>query len=295
MDIKIIFLLFLFGLAVGSFLNVLGRRYSPAEGFFGNWSAGGRSRCPDCRKVLGWFELIPLLSFFIQKGRCKGCAGKISWHYPAVELLSGLTFSLLPLYFFQFYNPIFTSIPFWFFLLLGIWILIFLVIILLSLIDLRQYIIPNELNLILFILGISLIPILIIGSDSFAPFRDSFIKHYAFIFQFSESLIINKLIGLAFGVFFFGGLILSTKARAMGPGDAKLAAAFGVILGWPDIALATIVAFIFGGAWGLFFIIRRKKTMKDKLPFGPFFSFGFIVTVFAGFYLVENYLNLFGI
>lgn len=294
MDTKLLIILFLFGLVAGSFLNVLARRYIPADGFFGKWDISGRSRCPSCGKTLRWFELVPLASFVFLRGRCGGCKGKISLQYPAVELLSGLVFVFVPVFLFNFFTPLFISVPFWFFLLIAIWILIFLVVILLSAIDLEQYIIPNELNLLLFVLGIVLIPLMLYGAEQLAPFSESFLKHYALVFQISESFVINKALGFVFGVLFFGGIIALTKARAMGPGDGKLAGAFGIILGWPDMVLASFLAFIFGGAWGIYLILSKKKGFKDKVPFGPFLSAGLILTFFAGSLIVGTYFRLFG-
>jgi prepilin signal peptidase PulO-like enzyme (type II secretory pathway) len=86
------------GLAVGSFLNVVifrsGPAFSGAEKR-GRIRFGGRSFCPSCKKELQWFELIPLASFAIQKRRCRGCAGLISWQYPAVELGTAAAFALI--------------------------------------------------------------------------------------------------------------------------------------------------------------------------------------------------------
>lgn len=77
---------FIFGLIIGSFLNVLIDRLSKEE------SIRGRSYCPNCRTVLGWRDLIPIFSFFILRGRCRYCRQKISWQYPTIELLTGLLF-----------------------------------------------------------------------------------------------------------------------------------------------------------------------------------------------------------
>ena len=80
----------------GSFLNVVASRYREDKFLFSKKNLGGRSRCPQCRKQLNWYELIPLISFFIQMGKCRGCRQSISWQYPLVELLSGLIF-LIPI------------------------------------------------------------------------------------------------------------------------------------------------------------------------------------------------------
>lgn len=115
---------FFLGLAIGSFLNAAAFRYKER-----GWlkSLGGRSRCFHCGKNLSWHELVPLVSFAIQKGRCRSCGVKLSWQYPVVELLSGLIALALP--------------PIW-------WLPIY-VLILIALIDYRLYVIPDSLILIL--------------------------------------------------------------------------------------------------------------------------------------------------
>lgn len=81
---------FIFGLGLGSFLNVLIYRSHGDESW---WN--GRSKCPKCEKTLTWKELVPVFSFVFQKGKCKGCKSPISWQYPVVELLTGLAFLFL--------------------------------------------------------------------------------------------------------------------------------------------------------------------------------------------------------
>ena len=84
-------ILFVFGAVIGSFLNVVGLRW-------GKESVGGRSTCRTCGKILHWYELVPIISFLIQKRKCRGCKAKISWQYPAIEILTGLIFVTVPLW-----------------------------------------------------------------------------------------------------------------------------------------------------------------------------------------------------
>ena len=87
--------LFVIGLIFGSFLNVLAFRYSP-EGFFFSWRKwGGRSHCLFCAQKLHWYELIPVVSFLAQEGRCLICRSRLSWQYPLVELTTALLALLL--------------------------------------------------------------------------------------------------------------------------------------------------------------------------------------------------------
>src|SRR5579864_1730638 len=126
----VVFFLFLAGVAVGSFLNVLALRYD------GKWHAGGRSHCPKCGHILHWFELIPLASFAIQRGKCRSCGVKIGLQYPFVESLSGAIFVFVPL---RFADNLFA----------GLWILAFEVLLLIAYIDLRLQIVPDELVVLL--------------------------------------------------------------------------------------------------------------------------------------------------
>jgi len=82
-----IFLIFIIGLCIGSFVNVVIDRIPNNESII-----YGRSYCDNCKKKLGWQELIPIISFFILKRKCKNCKAKISWQYPIVELVTGMMF-----------------------------------------------------------------------------------------------------------------------------------------------------------------------------------------------------------
>lgn len=115
--------IFLFGLCIGSFANVLIDRLPRGQDIF-----RGRSRCDFCKKELRWFELIPLISFIIQGGRCRSCNRRLSWQYPLVELATGFSFVLL--------SP-------------GVaWWLIFTALLVIFVVDLKEEIIPDSMVLI---------------------------------------------------------------------------------------------------------------------------------------------------
>src|SRR3989344_7264017 len=146
-------ILFAFGLAVGSFINVVTLRYLGGEKLLKNVKRlGGRSHCPLCRKQLSWYELVPVISFIIQRGKCRKCGKPISWQYPIVEFISGLIFVFVP---YQLLN----------YQLLGIsiWILIFLLFLILAVIDFRNYIIPDEVTIALGFLGLVLILVQVVN------------------------------------------------------------------------------------------------------------------------------------
>ena len=81
----------------------------------------------------------------------------------------------------------------------------------------------------------------------------------------------------------------------MGLGDFKLVAALGLIFGWPDILMVIFLAFIIGALVGIVFLIRKKKKMKDAIPFGPFLVIGAALTFFLGHQIIEGYFKLFGL
>ena len=299
MSYPVYIILFFFGLAVGSFLNVVSLRYKPERNVFSPDILGGRSHCPHCKKTLRWFELIPLISFILERGRCLSCDKKISIQYPLIEALSGIIFVTVPFYLQYFYgikNLFYLGQPLWsFYGLATVWIVVFLVWLLMTLIDMRLYIIPNELNLSLGILGVLIIFIKSFASSWLQPFHSSFIEQYELLFSPFQQIWTNHLFGAVLSSLFFYTLYKFSKGRAMGGGDVKLALASGLVLGWPDIGLSLALAFIFGGIFGVVLLLNRKKTMKDKLPFAPIFILGMVVTIFFGTHIISGYFRLFNI
>jgi len=140
---------FFIGLAVGSFLNsVIYRLDLPAR-------ASARSYCPYCKKTLSWFELIPLMSFILQKGKCRHCRKPISLQYPLVELATGILFVLCGWYFF---GPGPTSLG----LVIStvFWLFVVSCLIIIFVYDLKHYIIPNQIVYSGIIIAVSVILII---------------------------------------------------------------------------------------------------------------------------------------
>lgn len=292
--------LFVFGLAIGSFLNVLILRYNPEGNLWSVKKLSGRSRCPYCKHELKVSELVPLWSFFVQKGKCRECDHKLSFQYPVVEFLSGAIFSGLPLFLSGFYNISLQSLAsfnleWWYYITLLIWIAVFLAWLVIAAIDLREYVIPNELNALLGFFGILVGTLFVIYGEKYFPFRDSFLEQYRLIFSPFQGVIWNRLLGMAVGGVFFGFLAFASRGRGMGIGDVKLAIVSGLILGWPDIGLTIMLSFIFGGIAGGILLAFGKKEMKDKLPFAPFFVLAAFAVVFFGHGIIGWYFSLFGI
>src|SRR3989344_1399386 len=279
--------LFIFGLAIGSFLNVVSLRYRPEQKLLDLKIIGGWSACPHCQKTLRWYELIPLLSFIIQLGRCRSCGQRLSLQYPLVELLSGLIFVFVPYSLFSILNPQFS-------ILIAVWLLIFILFLLLSIIDFRHYIIPDSINLLLAVLGV----VLIIFKSQM-----SFLGHYALLFDFwplsnvsgQLSAVSSHLFAAIIAMAFFAAIIILTRGRAMGWGDFKLVGALGLIFGWPDILMIIFLSFIVGAVCVTPLLIRKQKTMKDAVPFGPFLIAGSALIFFFGYNIIDGYFKLFGL
>ncbi|MDO8574079.1 MAG: prepilin peptidase [bacterium] len=287
------FWLFGLGLAVGSFINVLSLRYDPDRFLLNTKVMGGRSFCPHCRNKLKWFELVPLLSFVWLRGRCRTCQTKISFQYPIVELASALIFVLVPAFLKTSNIQLLTSghqNSTFYFLFSIFYISVFTALLLISLIDIRLKLIPDEANIFIAILAV---PTIILQSSKFGFTSGSFLGSYAGIFGLRENIWLNHGLALLFGVIFFLALILITRGRGMGVGDLKLAGALGLVFGWPDIVLITALSFILGSILSLPSLIMGKKGMKSFLPFGPFLALASLVVYFFGHDLTRMYFNLF--
>lgn len=243
--------LFIFGTAAGSFLNVLATRYEDGGKIFRYDILTGRSRCSYCKETLRWFELIPVFSFLFQLGRCRHCGAGLSWQYPISEIFSGLIFALTPIYF----------------QMAPIWILIFLCLLLIALIDLRLSIIPDQLNIFLALLATGLL-----------------------IQNFSWGNLINHALGAVAGFAVIGLIVLGSRGRGMGVGDWKLAAALGFMFGWPRILILLAGAFVIGGITGAIILSLRLKKLRDAIPFGPFLAIAALLVLIFGDQIIRLYL-----
>lgn len=283
------FLLFALGSSVGSFLNVVSLRYDPEKFLFGS-SLLGRSLCPHCGRTLRWFELVPVISFVLQLGRCRRCRAPLSFQYPIGEILSGLIFVFVPLRIVSL-DKIYFQYPA-LHILSGLWIFVFTAFLLIALIDFRLSIIPDELNISILILGVLLI---FASQPGFGLAGGSFLESYAPLFGFRENIWINHALGALIAGLFFLGLIFVTRGRGMGVGDLKLAVPLGLVFGWPDTIFIVGLAFIIGSLFGVYTMLSRGKTLKSFLPFGPFLVVAAAIIFFFGSDLVRWYLSLFGL
>ena len=281
--------LFIFGLVIGSFLNVVAFRYSEDKNIFSPAHLGGRSHCQHCHQNLSWYELIPVFSFILQSGKCWVCRKTLSWQYPLVELASAFAF-LLPVYFFgnNLYPAPYDIIASF------IWIAVFLIFILIWAIDFRLYLIPDELNFLLGVLGLIAVDYQNLYGQ-FGEFSGSFLGGYSGLFGLRSGIWLNHLSAMLIGGLIVGIIILLTRGRGMGMGDLKLMAALGLLYGWPDIILILALASVVGAVASLFLMAIKKKDLRGVVPFGPFLVIGSLLVFFFGETILRSYFNFFGL
>lgn len=238
-------IVFLFGLCLGSFLNVvvyrLNHNLSPLK---------GRSFCPKCKKKIPWRDNIPLVSFIFLRGRCRFCHSPISWQYPLVELATGLA-TVFILYFVADY------------LLVIYYLLITYALIALFVSDLRYQTIPDEIV--------------------YPPILISFLHN---IYSTPDALFS----GIGASLFFLA-LVLVTRGKGMGVGDAKLAGLMGLVLGFPGIVVALMLAFLTGAIIGVILVLVGKKRFREHIPFGPFLTSATWISLFWGKTIWQFYLE----
>lgn len=262
-------LVFIFGVIIGSFLNVVILRYKTGR------NVSGRSFCFSCGKNLSAFELIPLVSFVFQMGKCKGCNSKVSWQYPLVELLSGLVFLVV-------FMKIADAFPFVSVFSLPFYWFAFSLLIVISVYDIRHKIVPDMLAFIFAFTSL----LWILGTNDIVYFTT-----YPGLF--------NLFAGpLLFLPFFF--LWLISKGEWMGLGDGKLAIGIGwflgftqgisaIILGFWIAAFVSLVLLAFQRWFHYFFHSRIPfLSMKTEVPFAPFLALGTLLA----FYFSPDFLSL---
>jgi prepilin signal peptidase PulO-like enzyme (type II secretory pathway) len=258
------FFTLLFGLIVGSFLNCVIYRLETGESFL-----KGRSHCPHCKHVLGWKDLIPILSFIILKGKCRYCGKKISFQYPIVELATGI----LAFLFFKplILNPTISNLQsaIYNFLISCFLIVIFFF-------DLKHYIIPDKV----------IYPAIFVSGIWYFVFG-------IFLNFYPKSEIRYTLYSAIGASLFFLFIYLISKGKWLGFGDVKLAILMGIFLGFPKILVALFFSFFIGAIIGIGLILTKKKTLKSEVPFAPFLVLGTFIALFFGEKIISWYLNFF--
>lgn len=262
MELFLYFIIFLFGLAIGSFLNVVIYRLETEESI-----ATSRSHCMRCNHVLAWYDLVPLLSFLVLGGKCRYCHKPISWQYPLVELTTGILFILLFRSAIGDQQPaISNAVYFMYLLIINCLLLVIFVY------DFKFYLIPDKTVLAL-----------VLASGIWYLVSGIFFNLY------TKNDIINTVLAAFASGGFFLLLVLLSKGKGMGMGDVKLGFALGLILGFSNTVVALFFAFILGTVVGVFLIASGEKGLKSKVPFGPFLVAGTIIGLFWGGEIVKWY------
>ena len=242
MDIIIAIYIFIIGTIMGSFFNVVAHRLSNNESII---KPG--SHCENCNHLLKWYELIPIISFLIQGGRCRQCHTKLSWWYPLIEIITGLFYLFSYLYFGLSYD---------FFISL----VISSVLVITCITDFNYLIILDE-------------P-LIIGSI------------LIIIIKFLQGGIIDTLIAILSGLLLFFFMLLvkilgdkAFKRESLGGGDIKLSFFIGLSLGYKLAFVNLVLASLLTLPIAFYYLIKYRDR---EVPFGPFLIISnFIIFVFA--------------
>ena len=252
--------IFIIGLCIGSFLNVCIHRLPRGQSLL-----HPPSRCPDCQNLIKWYDNIPLLSYFLLKGRCRRCSSPISPRYPLVEALTGVLFLLSLLHYYPI-TPVIFALSSSLLLLRDLLFISFLIPI--FFIDLENQIIPNPLSYGIIITGLII-----------SIFIHSFLSSLA-------GMAIGG--GLFLAVYFLGSFFL--KEESMGIGDIKLAAGIGVFLGWKGMLICFFLSFLIGATIAITLLLTHLKKRRDKIPFAPFLVGAALISLFLGDKLLHLYL-----
>lgn len=243
--------IFLLGAIFGSFLNALMWRIHERKSI-----TRGRSMCPSCHTELRAFELIPIFSFLVLRGKCRNCLEKISWQYPLVEFFVGFLFVLV----YQFVGAEPT-------LLTCYWYLV-LVLTIVFVYDLRYQLILDSVVL-------PATAIVLVANIVHAPAAWPL-----------------YVVGLLLGGGFFLLQFVVSHGRWIGGGDIRLGAFMGALLGWKLLLVALFLAYIVGAVISLVLVGLKKRSMASKTPFGTYLSVATFVTLLWGQQLLDWYLGL---
>ncbi len=252
----------LIGLLIGSFLNVCIHRWPPEESV-----VSPRSRCPNCKHAIAWFDNIPILSYALLRGRCRHCHEAISMRYPFVELLNAGLFALIAgrdgLSLESAKMMLFVSMM-----------------IVLFFTDLAEYILPDEITIGGTIIGIALSPFLLL-SDGLSGIIFFFMgkNPEPWVRSLTESCLGAILFG---GVLFLVGEIYYRvrDIDGLGLGDVKMVAMIAAFWGVPQTMFVLIVGSLVAAVTGVILIVVTKKDWKYALPFGSYLAAAAVVAVF---------------
>lgn len=271
---------FIFGAVLGSFLNVVIHRVPNEESIvFPN------SACPKCGKAIAGYDNIPILSWLLLGGKCRNCKKPISFRYPAVELLTALSFVLV----------------FWrigFDPLLPVGLIFVAVTIALMFIDAEHMILPNVITYPFFVFALL---VRIIYPIAFGTiFSDMLALPMSSMSGYPTSIV--SLVGAVLGALAGGGSLWLVGevwkrlrgVEAMGLGDVKMMLGFGALLGWRLALFSIFIAAFAGAVIGIGVIIKQKnKNLQAQIPFGIFLGIGSVTALLFGEQMIAWYMRTF--
>lgn len=252
MDILIYVLVFLYGIVIGSFLNVCIYRIPEKESI-----VKVRSHCMACGYQLKWYDLIPLFSYMVYRGRCRKCGQKLSVQYLLVEAVNGLLYVLIfAVNGYGSGQQLLVSV---------VYSLMASALLALSIIDWRTYEIPFGFNVWIGCLGL-----IRMASD----YKNWMLYAIGFV---AVSAVLELL-------------LLVSRGRAIGGGDVKLMAAAGLVLGWKLIWLAFVLGCVLGA---VIHVTRMKVSGADRvLALGPYLSVGILLAALWGNTWLDMYFRM---
>jgi leader peptidase (prepilin peptidase)/N-methyltransferase len=246
--------IFIFGICIGSFLNVCIYRLPESKSI-----VHPRSACPDCGALIRFYDNIPIFSYIALRAKCRQCGAHISLRYPVIEFISGIF-------------AVGVFLKFGISVEALIYYIFIAALLVITFIDIDHQIIPD-------VISLPGIPIFFAAS-----------------FALPNMTFVDSILGILIG----GGSLylvawlyhLITRKEGMGGGDIKLLAMMGAIIGWKGVLFTIFTASAVGTLAGLAVILKSGKTMKLKIPFGPFLAIGAIAFIFFGPQLIAWYFNL---
>lgn len=248
-ELFIYIVIFLYGIVIGSFLNVCIYRVPKKESIL------SRSHCMNCGYTLRWYDLFPVFSFLLLKGRCRKCGTKLSLQYPLIEAFNGILYVIV----------------FWANGLNGSSILYCLMtsaLLVISVIDERTFEIPVKANVFL----------LFLGSISVVLDLENWADHVIGMVCVSVCLYL---------------LYVLSAGQAIGGGDVKLMGAAGLLLGWKAITLAFFVGCILGAF--IHVIRMKVSKAEHRLAMGPYLAAGIFICALWGDRMIQWYLRIAGL
>jgi prepilin signal peptidase PulO-like enzyme (type II secretory pathway) len=208
-------------------------------------------------------------------------------------MLTGLIFVFVPLTLKSLFFP-FTLV--WatpsFVLASLLWVVVFMALELVFLIDAKHYVIPNGLNLSILVFGVMWVALGAVNGLFSGVSRGSFLGNYGMLIPSPANAWWAHGLGLVVGAGFFFLLVLLTLGKAMGMGDVKLMAGLGILFGWPDILPVMLLSFVIGALFSLWLMVGSRKKMSDMVPFGPFIVVAFALVFFFGAGLMRAYFDI---